>query len=192
KDPYDAFEPGVSLGGPIRRDVAWFYVGYQPVFTHTERTVMFALDGSSNTFDQNVTRHLVTASQTLQLGPRLRTRSSFNAAPTHTDGLLPALNGTDSPVSNFDVVTREQNWMATGSVDLLASSRLMVSGRAGYTVSDSHTDNVRSGPDYIFQFSNVGLLDVPRALQRVTGFTTDSNGFDTVKDRVSRAATEVD
>ena len=86
----------------------------------------------------------MTASQTLQLGPRLRTRASFNAAPTLTEGLLPALTGTDSPLSNFGVVTHEPSWMATGTVNFLATSRPPLSGRAGYTLSDLHTDNVRS------------------------------------------------
>ena len=40
--------------------------------------------------------------------------------------------------------------------------------------------------------SNVGFLDVPPSLQRVTDFTTDTNNFDSVKDRVSRSSTEVD
>ncbi len=96
------------------------------------------------------------------------------------------------PLSNFGVVTHEPSWMATGTVNFLATSRLLLSGRAGYTLSDLHTDNVRSDPGYIFQFSNVGLLDVPESLQRVTGFTTDTNNFGVVKDRVSRIATEMD
>ena len=105
-------------------------------------------------------------------------RASFNSAPTRTDGLLPALAGTDSPVSNFGVVSHEPDWKATGTVTFLASPRLLLSGRAGYSWSDVHTDNVRSAPTYVFQFSNVGLLDVPLSLQRVTGFTTDTNDFD--------------
>ena len=107
KDSYHATEPGFSVGGPISRDRAWFFLAYQPLLQHTERTVTFAVDGSSATSVQDVTRHLLTASQTLQLGSRLRTRASFNYAPTRTDGLLPALTGTDSPVSNFGVVSHE-------------------------------------------------------------------------------------
>ena len=81
---------------------------------HADRTVTFALDGLSGTFGQNVTRHLLTASQTLQLGPRLRTRAAFNFSPTRTEGLLPAQAGTDSPVSNFDVTGEQPNWTTLG------------------------------------------------------------------------------
>ena len=52
KNPYDGFEPGFSVGGPIKHDIAWFYLAYEPLLTHTERTVTFALDGSSGTFAQ--------------------------------------------------------------------------------------------------------------------------------------------
>ena len=192
EDPYHTLEPGFSLGGPISMDHVWFYAAYQPILKHTDRTVTFALDGSTAIRGEEMTRHLLTASQTLQLGPRLRTRASFNNAPTLTEGILPKQAGTDSPVSNFDVITRQPNWTASMTGDLLASARIVVSGRVGYTFADRHTDNVRDGPRYVFAVSNIGLLDVPEALQRVTGFTTDTNTYDYVKDRLSRLSTQVD
>ncbi len=192
EDPYRALEPGFSVGGPIRVDRAWFYVAYQPLLRHTKRTVTFALDGSRGTFDQDLTRHLVTASQTLQLGSRLTTRASFNGATTRTDGLLPAQAGTDSPTSNVSVIEHAPNWTASTSVRLLASDHVYVSGRVGYTYRNTHTDNVREDPRYGFAFSNVGLLDVPPSLQGVTGFVTDTNNYDWVKDRVSRLTTQAE
>src|SRR6185295_18414127 len=87
EDPYQLKEPGFSIGGPIRTDRAWFYVSYQPLLRHTERTATFALDGSSGTFGQDERRQLITANQTLQLGSRIRTRASFNGAPKRTAGL---------------------------------------------------------------------------------------------------------
>jgi hypothetical protein len=192
KDSYHAFEPGFSVGGPIKIDRAWFYLAYQPLVQHTERAVTFALDGSSGTFGQDVTRHLLTASQTLQFGPRLRTRASFNYAPTRTDGLLPAQAGTDSPVSNFDVTIDQPNWTASGTADLAVTPTFLVSGRVGYTYANLHNENVRDVPRYGFQFSNIGLLDVPPSLQRVTGFTTDTNNNEYLKDSLGRLATQVD
>jgi hypothetical protein len=31
EDPYVTLEPGFSVGGPIRRNLAWFFAGYQPI-----------------------------------------------------------------------------------------------------------------------------------------------------------------
>jgi len=70
--------------------------------------------------------------------------------------------------------------------------RLLASGRVGYTYSNLHNENVRNVPRYGFDFSNIGLLDVPSSLQRVTGFTTDTNNYEYVQDRLSRLATQVD
>jgi hypothetical protein len=107
-------------------------------------------------------------------------------------GLLPSRAGTESPVSNFDVTNEQANWTFSGAADFLAAPRLLNSGRVGYTYANLHTENVRDVPRYGFSFSNIGLLDVPASLQRVTGFTTDTNNNDIVKDRIGRLATQVD
>ncbi len=162
------------------------------MLTHTERTVTFTLDGSTGTFGQEVTTHSLTGTQTLQLGRRLRTRASFNASPTNTDGLLPAQAGTDSPDSTFDVLFREPNWTLSGTADLLASSTVFVSGRIGYTLKDLHTEGVGSEPRFSFPITNIGLLDVPPQLERVTGYLTDSNTAVVFSDRLSRLSAKVD
>jgi hypothetical protein len=192
EDPYVTLEPGFSVGGPIRRNLAWFFAGYQPIVTHRERTVTFALGQDTQTFGQDVARHLFTGSQTLQLGARLRTRASLNAAPTITRGVLPVKAGTDSPTSSFDVDTTEPNWTLSGNVDVLAAPTVFLSGRVGYTLRDIRNTGVRDDPVYGFQATNIGFLDVPPELQRVTGFVTNSVYFEYVKARASRLAAQVD
>src|SRR5436309_5243725 len=39
KDYYNRFEPGGSIGGPLMKDRSWFWAGYQPAFTKTNRIV---------------------------------------------------------------------------------------------------------------------------------------------------------
>jgi outer membrane receptor protein involved in Fe transport len=51
---------------------------------------------------------------------------------------------------------------------------------------------VRDTPRYSFPITNIGLLDVPPELQRVTGFPTDTNNYEFVTDKLSRLATQID
>ena len=192
EDPYTTTQPGFSVGGPIHRDSAWFFVSYQPTLTHTERTVTFTLDQSTVTRAQDEVQHLFTGSQTLQIGPRLRTRISANGAPAHYEGVLPAQDGSDSPVSNFDVNGTMPFWTMSGTADLVATPKVFLSGRVGYTYLNYRTDNVRSTPLFTFPVTNIGLLDVPPELQRVTGFRTDTSNYNYVKDLLSRLTTQVD
>jgi hypothetical protein len=192
EDPYTGVQPGFSVGGPIHRDVSWFFLSYQPGLRHTERTVTFTLDKSTVTESRDEVQHMFTASQTLQLGPRLRTRFSANGAPARYEGVLPAQAGTDSPVSNFDVNGTLPFWTMSGSVDWVAAPKVFISGRVGYMYLNYHTDNVRSTPLFSFPITNIGLLDVPPELQRVTGFRTDTTNYNYVKDVLSRLMTQVD
>jgi hypothetical protein len=192
KDPFTSLEPGFSLGGPIARDCAWFFVAYQPVLLDTERSVTFALDGSSGTYEQKVRRHLLTASQTAQIGAKLRTRVALSVGTIRTDGVLPSQAGTDTPVGNFDIVTTEPRWIGSAGADYLASPKVLLSGRLAYYSANRHTENVSSDPRFVFGTSNIGYLDVPPELQRVTGFASDTSLEDTVRDRRTRLSAQAD
>ena len=95
-------------------------------------------------------------------------------------------------MSNFDVTGSLPFWAISGTADFLATPKVFVSGRVGYTYLNYHTENVRSTPLYIFPVTNIGLLDVPTSLQRVTGFRTDTSNYDYFKDVISRLGMQVD
>ena len=48
-------------------------------------------------------------------------------------------------------------WTMSGTADLVATPKVFVSGRVGYTYTNYRTDNVRSTPLFTFPVTNIGL-----------------------------------
>ncbi len=192
KDTYNAPEPGFSLGGPIARDTAWLYVSYQPQLRYTRRTVPFVFDDSTGTFNQNYTKHFLTASQSLQLGSKLHTRVAANIGSSVTDGVLPPQDGSGTPGGHYDIIMNEPRWTGSVSADYMVSSHLFLTGRVGYYYANQHTENVWGQPRFVFSRSNIGLLDVPAEFQRIRGFATDTSTTEWVRNRNHRLSTQVD
>lgn len=192
EDDYSRYEPGFQLGGPIARNKAWFFAAYQPTFVDTNRTVTFLLDNSSATVNQKDTIHYATANQTAQIGDKLRTRLALNISTSKQDGLLPELDGSSTPVANFERVRKRPNYSGSANADYVASSSLYFGIKGGYYYANVKDENVREGPLFQFDRSNVGLLDVPSSLQRVTGFRTDISNTENVKDKKTRASFAAD
>src|SRR5262249_41270666 len=175
KDQTNRYEPGFSLGGPIRRDKAWFFAAYQPTFTNINRTVNAATSGNrsaasiSRTQKQEV--EYLTTNETMQLGDKLRTRVAFNNSWNQTDGQLPSLNGTDLVSTNYSKGSKFPNWSLSGVADYAYGPKLLLSLRAGYFRQNQHDYNVSDITRYVFGSSNLGQAGVPLSEQHGSGFT---------------------
>jgi hypothetical protein len=192
EDAYTRVEPGVAVGGPLKRDRAWLFAAYQPALTHTRRTVTFTFDQSTATKASDQVDHFFNINQTTQLHDRLRTRATLNWSPSRQNGMLPTLDGATYPHGNFDIIDRRQNYTASGSADWVATSKLYVGVRAGYFTQNRTTANVTEVPLFVFQRSNIGYLDVPASLQQVVGFQTDLSNDVSRVDRLSRVNAQLD
>ena len=192
EDAYSRVEPGVAVGGPIKRDHAWLFTAYQPAVIHTERTVTFTFDGSTATKASKQTYHYFNINQTTQVHDNLRTRATLDWGPSRQDGMLPALDGATYPKGNFDIVDRSQNYTASVGADWVVTPKVYVGTRAGYFTSNRTTENVVEAPLFVFMRSNIGYLDVPTPLQQVGGFQTDLSNDVSRVDRLSRVNAQVD
>ena len=98
---------------------AWFFAGYQPALTTTDRAVDAASSGnpraSSISRTQKEQIQYLTANETMQFGSKLRTRVAFNNSYTKTTGQLPSQNGTDNPSTNYEKGNRAPNWAVSGN-----------------------------------------------------------------------------
>jgi hypothetical protein len=167
KDDATTTEPGFALGGPVFRDHAWFYAGYNPSFTSTSRTPL----NSSNTFDQDVTRQYFAANIKGNVGSKFLYKVSANLSPAETENSLPALDG--STPSNADLTVTTKNPAASYSAygDFLPTSSFYASARVGYYDIDTETEGVDSIAN--IRFRN-GVIPVPTSdpRYRPTGFAS--------------------
>ena len=202
EDEYNRFEPGVSLGGPIWKDRAWFFAAYQPTLTKATRNVSPSTAGTptANTFDGKVrkdTVHNITANQTAQLTNSLRTRIAYNNNWGKRTGLLPAQTGADARTTNYAIDRTSPNWSLSGQADWVVRPNLFVGLRSGYYFSDKSDDGVPTQPRSTFSFSNIGLVGlngvaVPAAFQQPTGFSNLATNSATTRDQQTRLNFQLD
>jgi hypothetical protein len=197
KDDRTRFEPALTIGGPLKRDRLWFFAGYQPAMTTIDRSVTPATAGnpaaSAASETQKQTVHYLTANITSQLSDSTRMRAAYNNSSSKSEGLLPALTGTDPAGTNYGKGSEFPNYSVSANLDWVASPKLLFGLRGGYRMSDQHDTNVTEEP--LFRWTNtnnVGFLDVPASLQRGTGFTSIPSNTKVTRDQQTRLFAQAD
>ena len=186
-------EPGFGIGGPIMRDRAWFFAGYQPALTTIERTVQPTAGGPTVEEDQKLQVQYITANLTSQLMNNLRGRVAYNNSWSRTDGLLPALSGADSPTTDYSKTQTFPDYSVSGQLDWVARPNLFIGARGGYYFKDVFDSNVPVEPLYAFgNTTNIGLAGVPESLQRQAGFTSIPSNSKIDRDQQTRAFAQAD
>ena len=186
-DTESRMEPGFALGGPIMRDRLWFYAGYLPAMTTTDRTV----NGVTTTRDE--TSQNIMANISAQPANSIRARLAYNSSSRDLEGLLPALNGTDPVGTNYSKSSEFPNMSISGNMDWVASPNLLFGIKAGYRMSDQHDSNVTEEPLFVFSNSNnIGYLDTPLNLQHGTGFTSIPTNTKVIRDEQTRLYFQAD
>jgi outer membrane receptor protein involved in Fe transport len=175
EDKDNRYEPGLSLGGPLQKDRAWFYGAYQPTFRTIVRNVTPQSSGNASATLVSTTRkeqnQFLSANETMQLGEKVRTRVAFNNSWNEYQGQLASQNGTDSPGTNYAKGNKSPNWSLSGNADYTLTSSLLFGLRAGYWRTNSHDNNVPTDTRFVFNNSNIGMAGVPANEQHATNFT---------------------
>ena len=167
KDDTTRLEPGFSLGGPIARDKAWFYVAYQPARIDTERTP----DGSSLTSDQTDTIDFGAANVKGNIGSKLLYKVSANLTPREIDGSLPNRDGSTPADADLSVTTETPTSSYSAYADFVPSSTFYMTGRLGYYDTDTENSGVDATDRILFRN---GSIPVPASDPRFrpTGFSS--------------------
>jgi outer membrane receptor protein involved in Fe transport len=198
EDEVTQFEPGFALGGPLKKDKAWFFLSYNPTLRTVNRDVTLTFDGSTASGEEKRRQHYITANVTGQLTDALRSRLAFNSNHLTIDGLLPALAGSELPGQDYGVVQKFPNWSTTLNLDYIVSPKFFVSARAGYFLQNNTTENNFQGDRFVYQNSNVGGCNgcppVPLEFQGPTNFSNSSIASQTevVRDKFTRMSLQAD
>ena len=197
EDKENRIEPAFTLGGPIVKDRLWFFGGYQPAITDTERTVNAQTaqnpSAATSVTDQRATVQYITANVTSQPSDSIRTRVAYNNSWSKTDRLLASLNGLDPAGTNYTKASEFPNWGISGDINWVPSQNVVFGFRGGYRLQNQHDFNVTEEPRYNWTTTNnIGYLDVPVSLQRGTNFTSIPTNNKVTRDKFDRAFAHAD
>jgi hypothetical protein len=197
-DDFISPEPIFDLGGPVRRDRVWFFVGYDRPWTRTRRTVIFRDNGQRATFESRPVVQTVNANITAQLAKALRGRFALSNQRTHGGALLPNIQPDGTSTSNsalFPSQTRTDQFNDSYSLalDWFANARTYVNLTASYFTYGSHDEGTFSDTlQHFFAGSNFQFPEIPASLQHVNGYTDAPSSYRLVQDDENRFTVGVD
>jgi hypothetical protein len=189
KDDVSFHNPVLQLGGPIKRNMLWFFASVTPQFTRRERDVTFLRPVQTSHYRQDTRQDFTLGKIDFQPSSRLRGSFSYIYDPLRVTGLLPSYEGTDPVASPWgDRGYRTPATSFAYQSDYTASSKLVFSVFGGRQYSNYKDYGIPRGTRYRYANGNTALPITPQLPGNVLGpagnFTADNR--QTVLDEFTR------
>ena len=177
QDSYNNWNPVFDIGGPIWHNKLFFFAGYMPQLNYTDRTVKFNT-GETGTYSSEFKQQYLNGRVDFDPTSKIRVNMSWVFNPNKTVGSLPATDGT-SAYSNDWAHQGGFNGgnILAGQFDYLATSRLILSFRGGYTYTNY--DNMYATPTTTaIYYSGASTTLPPASLQGPNGWVSQAVAAD--------------
>ena len=206
KDIWKNQYPGLTLGGPLLKNRIYFFVGYMPEISSTDRTNRY--DSANQTvaanrvlgtrqYRQDILQHYSLMRLDYAATSKLQINTSWTWSPLKINGTLPSTDIRRAPPANDLSVTGgylpSQAYTASGTYAV--TSKFVLSARYGYRyLNDKSTNYGLPGlPYYIYNTaSSASKVPVDPAYAGSNGFASSSNTLATARDITTRHNIYVD
>lgn len=153
-DDFTKFNPVFTIGGPIVRNKLFFFTGYMPVFTTTDRDVTFLGETTARSFNSKERQHYMTNKLDYNVFEKLRVSGAWTWNPYYERGVLPTRQGTDDPETGWSGLGEyNAGNMFSFSADYMPTSRMVASFRGGYHFNN-HNTNYGIAPVTTINYAN--------------------------------------
>ncbi len=177
-DSYSTWNPVFNFGGPILKNKLFYFGGFAPTMTDTNRTVTFLSNNQTKTFNSNSRQYYAANKLDFAATSKLRMNAGWIWNPGYTKGYLPARNGQDSPTNPWgDLGDYNAGNIISGQADYLATSKLVLSFRGGYNYTNT-TNSYGIPPTTAIYYSNSNVnspLNIPADLRAPAGWVVQAN-----------------
>jgi outer membrane receptor protein involved in Fe transport len=210
RDPGYRVDPLFDLGGPVFLNRVWFFAGYTPQVSRSERTVTFRSNNQTQTFRDDSEDHILNYNATSQLSGNTRLRFSGSNIRGYGGSTLPGKEPDGTSNSNptlfpnplhtnetFDTYAGELSWVVTPNffvntnVGYFRQNSFQVtdtefSSELRRTFSGSNTCTGAPGS------SSCPFPEIPSSLQQLNGFADNPSSNRDVRDLYGRLGVNVD
>jgi len=168
-DDYSTWNPVFNVGGPILKDRLFFFTGFMPTKTVTNRTVTFLSNDQTQAFSRKDVQHYVVNKVDWTPFSKIRTNMSWIFNPSYVRGNLPARQGTDDPTYDWaGVGSYSAANILTGQFDFIATNKLLFSFRGGYHFTNFKNGYALSTKTHIYSTANTMFTNLPASVPRIT------------------------
>jgi hypothetical protein len=200
-DPERHLEPGFSLGGPIRRNMLYFFTSWSPRYRNQDRKYLFGNGAEQDLFERNQT--YMSGFNKISFDPTPRIRSNFTMlwTPTKSQGTLQAFNGAgpnwDSRSAASVATNKTRGYFApqtsyTGNIDFILGSNMLLSTRGGFFWDNYLDTGIPNITSVEFRTPSIGVPGVPVNLQQGVGYTNTPRSSQNRHDRTSTTFGQAD